>query len=62
MIQDVGRTLYRAGWAQGVLLNPLAVSVAFAPAQPVSKIAKAAVGRGAPDSATGDVEVGEGDQ
>jgi len=49
MIQDVGRTLYRAGWAQGVLLNPLAVSVAFAPAQPVSKIAKAAVGRGAPD-------------
>jgi len=50
MSQDVGRTLYRAGWTQGVLLNPIAVSVAFAPDQPVSKIAKAAIGRGAPDA------------
>lgn len=50
MHQDLGRKLYANGWTQGVLLDPVAISVVFAPAHPVSKLAKAALRKTAPDT------------
>jgi hypothetical protein len=45
--QNLGRELYRRGWAQGALFTPVAVSVAFDPAKPLSKLARAAAKQGA---------------
>ncbi|MGH7755025.1 MAG: hypothetical protein ACREM8_01920 [Vulcanimicrobiaceae bacterium] len=42
MNRDIGRELYANGWTQGVLFDPVALSVAFAPENPVSKLARAA--------------------
>jgi len=50
MEQDIGRKLYADGWSQGVLLNPVAVSIVFAPDDPVSKLARAAAAKPGPDT------------
>ncbi|HTV72112.1 MAG TPA: hypothetical protein VME66_00170 [Candidatus Acidoferrales bacterium] len=49
MPQDIGRSLYEAGWVQGKLFSPLAASVVFAPGDPISKLARSAAARAQAD-------------